>query len=113
MKSRFFSGQGIQRKEGVSDLPAPRRSELLRPDKYLADPGLVDAANVALMLGQPLLLTGEAGTGKTQFASSLSWELGLGEPYKFETKSNSVARDLFYTYDALKRFQDVQSGLKP
>jgi MoxR-like ATPase len=85
----------------------------LKPEKYIADPGLVDAANVALMLGQPLLLTGEAGTGKTQFAYSLAWELGLGEPYKFETKSHSVARDLFYTYDALKRFQDVQSGLKP
>lgn len=113
MKSRFYSGQGKQRREGAGDLPAPRRSELVRPEKYFADPGLVDAANVALMLGQPLLLTGEAGTGKTQFAYSLAWELGLGEPLKFETKSTSVARDLFYTYDALKRFQDVQSGLKP
>lgn len=113
MKSPFFSGKGKQREEGVRDLPASRRSDLIRPEKYLADPGLVDAANVALILGQPLLLTGEAGTGKTQFAYNLAWELRLGEPFKFETKSNSVARDLFYTYDALKRFQDVQSGLKP
>lgn len=113
MKSPYYSGKGIQRKEGASDLPTPRRSDLIKPDKYLADPGLVDAANVALMLGQPLLLTGEAGTGKTQFAYSIAWELGLGEPFKFETKSTSAARDLFYTYDALKRFQDVQSGLKP
>lgn len=113
MKSPFYSGQGIQRKQGANDLPTPRRSDLIKPDKYLADSGLVDAANVALMLGQPLLLTGEAGTGKTQFAYSLAWELALGEPVKFETKSTSAARDLFYTYDALKRFQDVQSGLKP
>ncbi len=113
MKSPYYSGQGIQRKEGANNLPTPRRSDLIKPDKYLADSGLVDAANVALMLGQPLLLTGEAGTGKTQFAYSIAWELGLGEPFKFETKSTSAARDLFYTYDALKRFQDVQSGLKP
>jgi MoxR-like ATPase len=111
MKALYYSGQGIQRKEGASDLPTPRRSDLIKPDKYLADSGLVDAANVALMLGQPLLLTGEAGTGKTQFAYSIAWELGLGEPFKFETKSTSVARDLFYTYDALRRFQHKQSGV--
>ena len=70
-----------------------------------------DACNVALLLGQPLLLTGEPGTGKTQFAYNLAWELGFAPPLKFETKSDSIARDLFYTYDALKRFQDIQSGL--
>jgi MoxR-like ATPase len=45
------------------------------------------------------------------FAYSLAWELGLEEPLKFETKSDSAARDLFYTYDALKRFHDAQSGI--
>ena len=74
------------------------------PRGYLADKGLVDAVNVALYLGQPLLLTGAPGTGKTQLAYSLASELGLGEPLKFETRSTSAARDLFYTYDALGRF---------
>ena len=69
---------------------------------------MVDACNVALLLGQPLLLTGQPGNGKTLFAYSLAWELGLDQPLKFETKSNSIARDLFYTYDAFRRFQDVQ-----
>ena len=78
---------------------------------YIADQGLKDACNVALLLGQPLLLTGEPGTGKTQFAASLAWELGFDPPLKFEIKSTSTARDLFYTYDALKRFQDIQSGV--
>ncbi len=112
MKTQFYSGKGRQNPNGVVDLPILQRKDLVRPEKYLADDGLIAAANVALMLGQPLLLTGEAGTGKTQFAYSLAWELGLDNVLKFETKSNSTARDLFYTYDALKRFQDVQSGLK-
>ena len=30
---------------------------------------------------------------------------------KFEIKSTSTARDLFYTYDALKRIQDIHSGV--
>ena len=63
-----------------------------------------------LLLGQPLLLTGEPGTGKTQFAYSVAWELGFEEPLKFETKSTSTARELFYNYDSLKQFQDAQSG---
>lgn len=109
----LYTGQGRKQHIDSRNLPAPRWSGFLAPEKYIADPGLVDAANVSLLLGQPLLLTGEAGTGKTQFAYSLAWELGLGEPLKFETKSTSSARDLFYTYDALKRFQDIQSGLKP
>ncbi len=113
MTTQYYFGQGNKRKEGASGLPKPRRSDFIKPENYLAGSGLVDAANVAIMLGQPLLITGEAGTGKTQFAYSLAWELGLGEPLKFETKSTSVARDLFYTYDAFKRFQDLQSGLNP
>jgi MoxR-like ATPase len=111
MSFPYYAGAG-QRSwpEGVVSLPGSHRRRLTRPEDYIADPGLVDAVNVALLLGQPLLLTGEPGTGKTQLAYSLAWELGLGEPLKFETKSTSVARDLFYTYDSLGRFQAAQSG---
>ena len=80
------------------------------PVGYIADPGLIDAVNVALHLGQPLLVTGQPGTGKTQLAYSIAWELGLEPLLKFETKSTSVARDLFYTYDALGRFHAAQAG---
>jgi MoxR-like ATPase len=76
----------------------------------MPDSRLVDAVNVALLLGQPLLLTGEPGTGKTQLAYSVAWELGLGEPLKFETKSTSKARDLFYYYNSIGRFHAAQTG---
>ncbi|MDJ0695710.1 MAG: MoxR family ATPase [Mastigocoleus sp. MO_167.B18] len=112
MKFPFYIGDGTRyRSESPAKLPVSPRSQLLKPECYIADPGLKDACNVALLLGQPLLLTGEPGTGKTQFAYSLAWELGFEPPLKFETKSTSTARDLFYTYDALKRFQDAQSGV--
>lgn len=87
----------------------PASSHKPNPTQYLPDEGLVDAINVALLLGQPLLVTGEAGTGKTQLAYHLAHYLGLPEPLKFETKSNSTAKDLFYFYDHLRHFQAAQT----
>ncbi|MGK7908464.1 MAG: AAA family ATPase [Synechococcus sp.] len=112
MKFPFFQGQGVQQpKKVLAELsPSRRHTQDLHPSKYRPDEGLVAACNVALLLGQPLLLTGEAGTGKTLFADCLAWELGLGQPLKFETKSTSTAKELFYTFDTLKRFQDAQAG---
>ncbi|HEU4767864.1 MAG TPA: MoxR family ATPase, partial [Pyrinomonadaceae bacterium] len=69
--------------------------------------GLRDAVNVALVLGQPLLVTGEPGTGKTQLAGSIAHELSLAPPYVFRTKTTSTAKDLFYRYDALRHFHDA------
>lgn len=75
---------------------------------YLPEPGLRDAVNVAIALGQPLLLTGEPGTGKTQLAASVAHELGLDEPLVAHVKTTSTARDLFYSYDAIRHFHDAQ-----
>jgi MoxR-like ATPase len=76
--------------------------------RYLASEDLVDAVNIAIAVGQPLLVTGEPGCGKTRLAWSIADELGLGEPLVFQTRSTSRAQDLLYRYDAVLRFHDIQ-----
>lgn len=78
--------------------------------KYLAGRELVGAINTALIVEQPLLVTGEPGTGKTTLAWSIACELGLGPVLEFHTRSDNQARDVLYSYDALRRLQDVQLG---
>jgi MoxR-like ATPase len=110
MKRRYVTGTAAEPPNGPIELPVPLRQKQTDPAGYLMDPPLADAVNVALMLSQPLLLTGEPGTGKTQLAWRIAWELGYGEPLVFNTKTTSVARDLFYTFDTLGRFQAAQTG---
>ena len=75
---------------------------------YIAGEELVEAVNVALAVGQPLLVTGEPGCGKTRLAWAVAKELGLAEPLLFYTRSTSRAQDLLYTFDAVRRFYDIQ-----
>ena len=100
----LYTGIGKREPDAADRLPSRAKAKKLKPEDYISGKELRDAVNVALLLRKPLLLTGEPGTGKTQLAASIAWELGLDEPLKFETKSTSQARDLFYVYDALSRF---------
>jgi MoxR-like ATPase len=68
------------------------------------------AVNVALLLGQPLLLTGAAGCGKTSVGSWLAWQLGLGDLLEHNVKSTTTGRNLLYEFDELARFRDSQPG---
>jgi MoxR-like ATPase len=88
----------------AEDIPTLDRTNLERPGAYVPHPDLSHAVNVALILGMPLLVTGEPGTGKTQLAFVLGHALKCSV-HKFETKSTSTARDLFYTYDAIGAFK--------
>ncbi len=113
MAGPWYRGDGQRNEREPVKLPMSLYERFTDPRGYIADEGLVDAVNVALHLGQPLLLSGKPGTGKTQLAYSLAWELRFGDVLKFETKSTSMARDLFYTYDALGRFHAVHGGEGP
>ena len=76
--------------------------------RYLADAQLVAAVNTALIVEQPLLVTGEPGTGKTTLAWSVATELGLGDVLNFHTRSDHQARDALYEIDHLLRFYHAQ-----
>lgn len=77
---------------------------------YVLDKELKNAVELALQLNQPLLLTGEPGTGKTRLAAYAAHLLSDSSNFSeevlvFNTKTSSRASDLFYSYDALGHFQ--------
>ncbi|MFC5182248.1 AAA family ATPase [Actinomadura harenae] len=65
-----------------STSPPPRPAspgalaELLEEHAYLCDDGLATACFLALRMGRPLFLEGEAGVGKTELAKTLARVLG-------------------------------------
>src|SRR5947209_11081804 len=87
----------------------PPRKTVLR-ELYLPDEPLVDAVNLAIALGRPLLLQGEPGCGKTRLAYAVAYALGLPLEECY-IKSTSRAQDLLYTYDAVNRLYDAQLGV--
>lgn len=110
---QLYQGNGVPIGKRNQDLPPyDTLAGPEDPTNYIASEGLVKAVNVALALGQPLLITGEPGTGKTRLADGIAHELGSLPLLPFFTKTTSTASDLFYQYDALRRFQDAQLGEK-
>ena len=92
---------------------------------YRPGPELVSAANVAMTLGVPLLLTGEPGCGKTDSAFAVAlwlallrnpglkdWDPASSEHGLLECyiRSDTRSKDLLYRYDAVRRFGDAQHG---
>lgn len=73
---------------------------------YIPSSGLPEAADVAMMLGIPLLLSGPPGTGKTRAAYWLANRLYEGVPLRFDVKSGSTGTDLLYHFDEVARFRD-------
>jgi len=78
-----------------------------QPEPYVASAGLIQAVNLAMHVGRPLLLEGEAGSGKTRLARAIAYELGL-PLYTWHVRSTSKALEGLYRYDAILRLHDVQ-----
>jgi MoxR-like ATPase len=85
----------------------PHKDAPQEQEPYLAAPELVRAVNLAIYLGRPLLLEGEAGCGKTRLAHAVAYELGLPF-YRWDVRSTSKAQEGLYTYDAIQRLHDAQ-----
>jgi MoxR-like ATPase len=85
--------------------PHPKAPKTSEP--YIPSSELVEAVNLAIFLGRPLLLEGEAGCGKTRLAGTVAYELGL-PLWRWNVKSNTRAEEGRYRYDALLRLHDVQ-----
>lgn len=104
-----YAGDGASHADRAAALPD--QPPLAREEgRYLAAPELALAVNISIAVGQPLLVTGEPGCGKTRLAWSVGEELGLGGPLAFYTRSSSRWQDLFYQYDAVLRFNDMHAA---
>src|SRR5438067_4718332 len=79
--------------ETVEDL-----ADILLDQNYLADRGLATATYLALCLGRPLLLEGEAGVGKTELAKALASAFGV-ELIRLQCYEGIDANQALYEWD--------------
>jgi MoxR-like ATPase len=86
------------------NIPPISGSLVLSAAAYRPDPDLVEAVNVALAIGQPLLVTGEPGTGKTQLAYYLAHYFAIDpetQLFRLDVTSTTTHEDLTYAFDAV------------
>lgn len=89
---------------GPLDLPAYEGWELSVHELSLSE---VLAVKTAVASGRPLLVRGEPGTGKTQFARAVA--VALGRHFlSHALDAHTEARDLFWTLDAVRRLSEAQ-----
>jgi MoxR-like ATPase len=74
---------------------------------FISGERLETAMNTAIAVGEPLLITGEPGTGKTTAAYYAAYKLGLEKVIHFQVKSESTATDLLYHFDTVRYFHDA------
>jgi MoxR-like ATPase len=93
----------------LANRPFTSVSSSFKDDARRFFPGeqLETAINTAIAVGEPLLITGEPGTGKTQAAYYTAYKLGVEPVLHFQVKSDSSARDLLYNFDTVRYFFDA------
>lgn len=83
--------------------------QFLGTDKYYLNPELQQIVNIAMAMEKPLLVTGEAGTGKTQLAFEIARALDLALE-EARCKSTFKGEELCYVYDTVLRLNDSRFG---
>ncbi len=78
-------------------------------DRYYLDPELGAIVNMALVMEKPLLLTGEAGTGKTQLGFEVARSLGM-DVEVLRCKSTIKGEEACYVQDTVLRLNDARFG---
>ncbi|MFP6582227.1 MAG: MoxR family ATPase [Candidatus Hydrogenedentota bacterium] len=78
-------------------------------ENYYMDEELGAITNIALKMEKPLLITGEAGTGKTQLAFQLAHSLGM-DIETLRCKSTIKGEEACYTQDTVLRLNDARFG---
>lgn len=80
-------------------------------EDYVTSEPLRNAVNVSIALRRPLLVRGEAGTGKTLLAHSIA--RGLEKKLMtWNIKSTTKAQEGLYVYDTVQRLNDSRFGDK-
>jgi MoxR-like ATPase len=85
------------------------RKQIIEREPYMPDKELIEAVNLSIALGRPLLVQGEPGCGKTRLAYAVAYGLGLPLEEGY-VKSTTRAQDLLYIYEAVNRLYDAQLG---
>ena len=80
-------------------------------EDYVTSEPLRNAVNVSIALGRPLLIRGEAGTGKTLLAHSIAQGLEK-KLITWNVKSTTKAQEGLYVYDTVQRLNDSRFGDK-
>ena len=89
--------------ETVEDL-----ADILLDQNYLADRGLATSTFLALCLGRPLLLEGEAGVGKTELAKALASAFGL-QLIRLQCYEGIDANQALYEWDYTRQLLYVRT----
>lgn len=76
-------------------------------DKYICDPELAQSFHMSRVLGMPLLIEGEPGTGKTELALQYAADQGL-DLHTFPVGSKSNVEQFVAKFDHVKYLRDSQ-----